>query len=125
VRLWRPDSAQGHPDAQFYLGEMFASGQGVAQNDAEAVRLFRLAAAQGEARAQYNLGVMSANGQGVAQDFAEAVRLYRLAAAQGSADAQFWFRVRETALHVAAHCRRGVQAWRAAPVGTARAGPLG
>jgi TPR repeat protein len=45
---------------------MFADGEGVAQDQAEAVRLWRLAAAQGHAQAQSNLGVMFANGEGVA-----------------------------------------------------------
>jgi TPR repeat protein len=66
---------------------MFCNGEGVAQDQAEAVRLWRLAAAQGDADAQFNLGAMFANGEGVAQDKAEAVRLYRLAAAQGHAKA--------------------------------------
>jgi TPR repeat protein len=66
---------------------MFAKGEGVAQDKAEAVRLYRLAAAQGDADAQFNLGLMFAYGEGVAQDKAEAVRLYRLAAAQGDAKA--------------------------------------
>jgi TPR repeat protein len=35
------------------LGVRFANGQGVAQDDAEAVRYYRLAAEQGHARAQW------------------------------------------------------------------------
>ena len=65
----------------------YSSGEGVAQDKAEAVRLYRLSAAQGNAYAQANLGNMFENGQGVAQDRAEAIRWYRLAAAQGNADA--------------------------------------
>jgi TPR repeat protein len=66
---------------------MFYYGDGVAQDQAEAVRLWRLAAAQGHAVAQNNLGYMFSIGDGVAQDQAEAVRLYRLAASQGHAKA--------------------------------------
>ena len=79
--------AQGHALAQSNLGVMFDNGEGVAQDEAEAVRLYRLAAAQGLAPAQFNLGFMFENGQGVAKDIAEAIRLYRLAAAQGDANA--------------------------------------
>ena len=68
---------------------MYRDGQGVSQDDAEAVRWFRLAADQGYADAQYNLGLMYVNGQGVLQDYAEAVRLFRLAADQGDARAQY------------------------------------
>ena len=37
---------------------MYASGEGVPEDDAEAVRWYRLAADQGHADAQYNLGWM-------------------------------------------------------------------
>ena len=67
---------------------MYATGEGVLKDEAEAVRWFRLAAEQGDAGAQFNLGVMHDNGRGVLKDEAEAVRWYRLAAEQGHADAQ-------------------------------------
>ena len=63
-------------------------GEGVPQDDAEAVRWYRLAAGQGDASAQYHLGLMYDNGKGIPQDDAEAIRWYRLAAEQGSASAQ-------------------------------------
>ena len=53
---------------------MYANGQGVPEDDAEAVRWYRLGAEQGDAAAQSNLGVMYATGQGVPEDDAEAVR---------------------------------------------------
>ena len=68
---------------------MYDNGEGVPQDDAEAVRWFRLAAEQGEARAQFNLGIRYANGEGVPQDDAEAIRWYRLAAEQGE-EYNFW-----------------------------------
>ena len=46
---------------------MYATGEGVPQDDAEAVRWFRLAAEQGDARAQFNLGVRYDTGEGVPQ----------------------------------------------------------
>ena len=67
---------------------MYANGQGVPQNYAEAVKWYRLAADQGNATAQFNLALMYANGQGVPQNYAEAVKWYRLAADQGDAEAQ-------------------------------------
>jgi TPR repeat protein len=66
---------------------MFAKGQGVAQDSAEAARLFRLAAAQGHAIAQFNLGSAFRNGRGVALDKAEAIQWFVLAASQGDSDA--------------------------------------
>ncbi len=56
---------QGSAKAQFNLGLMYADGEGVSQNDAEAVNWYRKAAEQGLADAQYNLGVMYDNGRGV------------------------------------------------------------
>ncbi len=79
---------QGHANAQFNLGHMFANGTGVAKDSVDAVRLYRLEADQGHADAQFNLGRTFANGKGVAKDSAEAVRLFRLAADQGNANAQ-------------------------------------
>ena len=88
LREWRPLAEQGDSVAQFFLGVMYDDGQGVTQDDKEAVKWYGLAAAQGYANAQHNLGLMYANGEGVIQDYKEAVRLYGLAAAQGNANAQ-------------------------------------
>ena len=79
---------QGDAVAQAALGVSYALGEGVPEDDGEAIRWFRLAADQGNARAQYNLGLMYANGEGVPEDDGEAVRWYRLAADQGNARAQ-------------------------------------
>ena len=83
---------------------MYAKGEGVDQNDAEALKWLRLAALQGHpdalkwyqktadegnAIAQYNLGLMYAKGEGVDQNDAEALKWFRLAAEQGSAVAQY------------------------------------
>ncbi|MHC8508808.1 MAG: tetratricopeptide repeat protein [Rhodospirillales bacterium] len=68
---------------------MYAKGQGVRQNDTEAVKWFRIAAEQGHARAQRSLGLMHAKGWGVTKNDAEAVKWFRAAAEQGDAKAQF------------------------------------
>ena len=74
---------QGDASAQFNLGVRYATGEGVPQDNTEAVRWYRLAADQGHARAQVYLGFMYATGEGVPQDNTEAIRWYRLAADQG------------------------------------------
>ena len=80
---------QGHASAQSNLGLMYATGQGVPQDDTEAVRWFRLAADQGLAGAQSNLGAMYDIGEGVPEDDAEAVRFgHSLAPAKISRPAQ-------------------------------------
>ena len=60
------------PTAQYNLGIMYAKGQGVPQDYAEAVKWYRLAADQGIPTAQNNLGFMYAKGEGVPQDYSEA-----------------------------------------------------
>ena len=65
---------KGDARAQLELGLMYANGEGVLKDDAEAVRWYRLAAEQGHGGAQNNLGLMCATGAGVAQDLAEAVK---------------------------------------------------
>ena len=73
VRLLKPLADQGAAWAQNNLGSMYAYGQGVPKDDAQAVKWYRLAADQGEAGAQDNLGLMYANGRGVPKDDAQAV----------------------------------------------------
>ena len=80
---------QGDAGAQFLLGSRYDHGQGVPEDDAEAVRWYHLAAEQGHASAQYYLGYKFAQGEGVARDTGEAVRWLREAAGQGHAAAQY------------------------------------
>jgi uncharacterized protein len=78
----------GDPIAQFNVGLMYRSGEGVPRDDAEAARWYRRAARQGHVTAQYNLGVMYAQGEGVPQDDSEAMRWFQMAADHGDAQAQ-------------------------------------
>ena len=71
------------------LGFMYATGQGVPQDYAEAVRWYRPAAQRGLAYAQYNLGISYVNGQGVARDYTEALKWFHRAAVQNHQDAQY------------------------------------
>ena len=87
--LTRVLAEQGNAEAQFSLGVAYDTGQGVAQDSAEAARWYRLAADQGHASAQFNVGAMYSDGLSVPQDYAEAVRWFRLAADQGDAEGQF------------------------------------
>ena len=83
IEQLRKDAEQGDVIAQYNLGVMYATGEGVPQDDKEAVKWLRLAAEQGYSIAQYNLGVMYATGEGVSQDYQEALKWYRKAADQG------------------------------------------
>ena len=64
---WMPLARVGDARAQNFLGFMYDNGEGVLEDDVEAVKWYRLASEQGSAKAQYGLGVMFANGEGVPQ----------------------------------------------------------
>ena len=87
LRLWLPLAERGDVRAQFGVGVMHEKGQGVVQDNVDALKWYRLAAAQGDAAAQYNLGVMYTKGQGVLQDYVRAHMWFNLAAVSGSAEA--------------------------------------
>ena len=53
-KLWLPLAEQGNATTQFNVGLMYAEGQGVKQDDVEAIKWFRKAAEQGLAQAQYS-----------------------------------------------------------------------
>ena len=79
---------QGNVIDQFNLGVMYANGEGVPENDVEAVRWYRLAAEQGLAQAQSNLGFMYGTGRGVPQNNVRAYVWWSVAAAQGGENAR-------------------------------------
>jgi hypothetical protein len=80
---------EGDAVAQYNLGWMYDHGEGVPENNTEAMKWYRLAADQGLAAAQRNIGALYENGVEVPQDYAEAVKWFRLAADQGDANAQY------------------------------------
>jgi TPR repeat protein len=80
---------QGLVIAQYYLGRMYANGEGVVKNDAIAVEWYTKAAEQGDAKAQNSLAYMYAKGLGVIKNERTAVEWYQKAADQGNAGAQF------------------------------------
>jgi Sel1 repeat len=88
VQVWRALAEQGVPMAQYRLGDMYAEGKGVEQNDKTAMQWYQRAADHGIADAQYNVGASYAAGLGVAQSDADAVKWFRRAADQGMAFAQ-------------------------------------
>jgi TPR repeat protein len=79
---------QGYARAQYNLGQMYRKGDGVPENDAEAVKWYLLAAGQGYARAQSNLGVMYRRGDGVPQNDLRAYVWLSMAAAKGNENAK-------------------------------------
>ena len=74
------EAKDGNAVAQYNLGTMYYSGQGLPRNDEEAIKWYRKAAERGHMKAQYNLGVKYNIGEGVAKNDAQAVKWYRKAA---------------------------------------------
>lgn len=88
--LWYLKAAeQANATAMYMYGMMYATGQGVPQNDKLAALWYSKAGNLGNASAQYRLGVIYANGDGVPQDYKKSVKWYRKAADQGESMAQF------------------------------------
>lgn len=75
---------QGNADAQYNLGKMHYYGQGVSQDNEQALAWYLKAAEQSNANAQFNLAVMLEN----KQDEKQAVSWYTKAAEQGHLYAQ-------------------------------------
>lgn len=64
---------RGDANAQLALGGLYYSGQGVAQNDAEAAIWIRKAAEQDHLLAKLKMSKLHFEGRGVPQDYHEAV----------------------------------------------------
>jgi len=80
ARWYRKAADLGDPIAQYNLGVMCRSGQGVPQNNSEAARWYQKAAEQGDPDAQKNLGDLYRRGEGVREDARTAVSSYQKAA---------------------------------------------
>src|ERR1700746_3904499 len=78
----------GDKYAQYRLGNAYASGSGVAKNDAEAVKWMLQAAGNGFAEAQNAMGYRYEHGTGVPQDYGAALHWFRSAAEQNLPAAQ-------------------------------------
>jgi|SRR5579863_4087787 len=80
---FRKAAEQGDEIAECNLGLLCASGDGVAQDQAEAVKWWRKAAAHDRysGTPQHNLGLAYARGEGVVQDRVQALMWLSLAAA--------------------------------------------
>ena len=93
LKEWPP--IRGTPDAQYNLGWMYANGEGVPEDDAEADALVPAGRRSGGRRrpaqpprpadVQHNLGVMY-NGEGVLQDNVTAHMWFNIAGANGAED---------------------------------------
>jgi len=80
---------RGDIEAQYELGGIYGSGDGVPQDFQKAIKWFRKAALNGNLRSINEMGVYYALGNGVPKDVVESAKWFRKAAEQGHATSQF------------------------------------
>ncbi|MFZ0479751.1 MAG: GAF domain-containing protein [Terriglobales bacterium] len=109
----RKMAEQGNPEAQFLLGTLYRSGDGVLQNDNQAVDWFQRAADQGYVRALSALGSSYWSGRGVPQDYSKAYFWYELALAEGDQNSKALLEGLSTQLtsEQVANIRQQAEAW--------------
>ena len=76
-----------HAYAQYFVGRMYAAGQGVDKNSEKAAEWYHKASERGVADAQYRLGDLYQSGNGVPRDMERAYGWYSVAAHLGNAQA--------------------------------------
>jgi hypothetical protein len=84
IRWFRRAAAQGDPDAQNSLGQMYEIGEGVKQNYTLAAKWYRIPAEHvpdlgGAGQGRNNLGLLYLDGLGVPKDYVQAYMWFRLA----------------------------------------------
>jgi TPR repeat protein len=81
ARELAPIAQRGNPEAQAYMGYLYATGRGVPQDYTQAAIWYRRAADQGHSGAQYQLGLLYDKGQGVPVNVIQAEKWLILATA--------------------------------------------
>ena len=89
LEWYKMRAEQGVAEAQFKLGLMYESGQGITQNLTNAVELFRDAANKNHPEAQYRLGLMYESGRGLPIHLPKAVEWFQNAAKNSHPEAQY------------------------------------
>ena len=84
LRKLLPLAESGNAAAQYNIGVMHEWGDGVPQNNAEAIRWYRRSAELSHKDAQNNLGAMYSKGEGAEQNFVEALKWFILSGGNGS-----------------------------------------
>ncbi len=89
IEAWNAPAETGAAAAQFALGTLYVTGEGVEQDFEAALSWFEKAAEQGHAGSQYNLGLILDQGWTGMPDSLAAAEWFKKAAAQRHAGAQY------------------------------------
>ncbi len=91
VKGYRRMAEAGYAPAQYVMGRLYETGEGVKKDPVESLKWYRKAADGGWPRAIYRIGVYYAEGKVVEKDAAEAAKWYRKAADAGYPQAQYMY----------------------------------
>ena len=87
LKYLQPAAEAGEASAMYVLGQMYASGRGIAKDEKAATDLFLKAANLGDPDAQQSLGSALMLGEGIEQDMVEALKWFIISARAGNKDA--------------------------------------
>lgn len=87
--IWQVKADKGNPEAQSWLGSLYANGDGVEANDAYALAWYEKAAEQGHPMAQANVGAMYYMGQGTEKNIEKAIQWLSAAAENNDVNGLF------------------------------------
>lgn len=91
--IWEELARKGNTTALVNLANLFQQGQGVTEDQKQAMTYVRKAAELGDARAQHELGIAYEKGTVVERDIESAAAWLKKSAEQGYADGQFAYGV--------------------------------
>ncbi len=89
MQAWQAEAASGDASSGLYVGVLYDTGFGVAQNEAEALRWYERAGAAGNPTAMLNAAIMLDAGRAGAPDPQAAAAWYERAAARGVGRAEY------------------------------------
>lgn len=87
--IWLIQAEDGNPEAQAWLGSLYANGEGVDTDDKNALSWYEKAAGQGNSMAQANVGAMYYMGQGTSKNVDKAIKWLSAAAENGDVNGLF------------------------------------
>ena len=90
-----PLAESGHAAAQYNIGVMHEWGNGVPQDNSQALKWYKRSAELFHKDAQNNLGALYSKGEGTEQSFVEALKWFLISAENGSEGGQKNIRILE------------------------------
>ncbi|QHI69877.1 tetratricopeptide repeat protein [Tichowtungia aerotolerans] len=113
IASYRKAAAGGSAGAQYMLGRLHASGEGVVKDFDQALEFYKQAAGQNHADALFYIGLMYHAGLGISPNAEKAIFFYQKAAERGSRAAMFYLgNCHFFGYGVEQHARKGTEFYR-------------